>query len=71
MYLLIILNSLHVNIFFDFTSYLKSKGTEQKLTVHITPSQNGVVERHNHAIVEHICALLHASGLPRFLWEAA
>jgi len=35
-----------------FTLYLKSRGTEQKLTVHNTPSHNGVAEHHNHTIVE-------------------
>ena len=54
-----------------FTLYLKSRGTEQKLTMHDTPSQNGVAKRRNHTIVEHIQALLHASGLPRFLWGEA
>ena len=48
----------------DFISHLKSKGTEQKLTVHDTPSQNGVAKHCNCTIVEHIRALLHASGLP-------
>ena len=50
---------------------MKSKGTEQKLTVHDTPSQNGVAKRRNHTIVERIHALLHASGLPQFLWGEA
>jgi len=48
-------------------AYLKSKGTAQKLTVHHTPQHNGVAERCNHTIVEHIQALLHASGLPKYL----
>ena len=38
----------------EFTAYLKSKGTEQKLTVHHTPQHNGVAERCNHTIVKHI-----------------
>jgi len=50
---------------------LKSKGTEQKLTVHDTPQENGVAECRNHMIVEHICALLHASGLLKMLWGEA
>ena len=50
--------------------YLKKQGTDQKLTAHDT-SQNGVAERHNHAIAERIQALLHASGLPKFLWGKA
>jgi hypothetical protein len=55
----------------DFELYLKSKGTVQKLTVHDTPQHNGVAERRNRTIVERIRALLHASGLPRFLWGEA
>jgi len=55
----------------EFTVYLKSKGTVQKLTVHHTPQHNSVAERHNWTIVEHIRALLHASGLPKYLWGEA
>jgi hypothetical protein len=55
----------------EFTVYLKSKGTAQKLTVHNTPQQNGVAERRNRTIVERVRALLHSSGLPRFLWGEA
>ena len=51
-----------------FVTYLKSKGTVSKLTVHDTPQHNGVAERRNRTIVEHIRALLHANGLPRYLW---
>ena len=35
-----------------FTLYLKSRGTEQKLTVHDTPAHNGVAEHRNRMIVE-------------------
>ena len=55
----------------EFVLYLKSKGTEQKLTVHNMPQENGVAERQNRTIVERIRALLHASGLPRTLWGEA
>jgi hypothetical protein len=55
----------------EFMLYLKSKGTEQKLTVHDTPQENGVAERRNRTIVERIHALLHASGLPKMLWGEA
>jgi hypothetical protein len=54
-----------------FVLYLKSKGTAQKLTVHDTPQHNGVAERRNRTIMERVRALLHASGLPRFLWGEA
>jgi len=43
----------------EFTAYLKSKGTAQKLTVHHTP-QHSVAERRNCTIVKHIRALLHS-----------
>jgi hypothetical protein len=55
----------------EFTVYPKSKGTVQKLTVHNTPQQNGVAKRRNRTIIERVRALLHASGLPRFLWGEA
>ena len=55
----------------DFKTYLKSKGTISKLTVHDTPQHNGVGERRNQTIVKHIRALLHASGLPRTMWGEA
>src|SRR6202044_3154905 len=55
----------------EFILHLKKQGTDQKLTVHDTASQNGVAERRNRTIVERIQALLHASGLPRFLWGEA
>ena len=54
-----------------FVEYLKSKGTQQKLNVHDTPQQAGVAERRNRTIGERIRALLHASGLLKFLWGEA
>ena len=48
----------------EFVSHLKAQGMEQKLTVHDMPAHNGVAERRNHTILEHIQALLHASVLP-------
>ena len=55
----------------EFTAHLESKGTVRKLTVHDTPAHNGVAERRNRTIVERIRALLHSSGLPKFLWGEA
>jgi len=55
----------------EFITHLKSKGTVSKFTVHDTPQHNGVAERRNRTIVEHIRALLYASGLPRALWGEA
>jgi hypothetical protein len=55
----------------EFVTYLKSRGTEQKLNVHDTLQHAGVAERRNRTIAERIHALLHASGLPKFLWAEA
>ena len=55
----------------DFVNYLKTKGTVQKLNVHDTPQHAGVAERRNRTIGERVRALLHASGLPKFLWAEA
>ena len=54
-----------------FVEYLKSQGTTQKLNVHDTPQQAGVAERRNRTIGERIQVLLHARGLPKFLWGEA
>ena len=54
-----------------FILYLKSQGTEQKLTMHDMLAHNGVAECHNCTIMEHVRALLHASGLPKSLWGEA
>ena len=51
----------------EFTKYLKSKGTEHRVTVHDTPEHNGVTERLNRTLVERVCALIHASRLPKSL----
>ena len=55
----------------EFVVYLESKGTTQKLNVHDTPQHLGVAERRNRTIVERVRALLHMSGLPKFLWGEA
>src|SRR5258707_2041941 len=54
-----------------FRAHLKAAGTEHRLTVHDTPAQNGVVERLNRTLIEHVRAMLHASGLPMSLWGEA
>ena len=41
----------------EFILHLKKQGTNQKLTMHNTLSQNGVAEHQNHTIVECIQAL--------------
>lgn len=55
----------------EFTQYLKSQGTEQKLTVHDTPEENEVTEKLNHTLLEKVHAMLHDSSLPKFLWGEA
>ena len=49
----------------EFTKYLKSKGTERRVTVHNTPEHNGVAERLNRTLVERVRAMMHASGMPK------
>jgi hypothetical protein len=36
--------------------------------VHDTPEHNGIAERLNRTLLEKVRAMLHASGLPKFLW---
>lgn len=55
----------------EFSQHLRAKGTERKLTTHDTPQHNGVAERLNRTLIERVRAVLHASGLPKFLWGEA
>ena len=55
----------------EFTKYLKSKGTERRVTMHDTPEHNGVAERLNQTLVERVRAMMHASGMPKSLWGEA
>ena len=55
----------------EFTKYLKSKGTECRVTVHDTPEHNGVAERLNRTLVERVCAMMYASGMLKSLWGEA
>jgi hypothetical protein len=55
----------------DFVWHLKSADTKQKMAVHDTQSVNGVAERFNCVILERVRVMLHASGLPRFIWAEA
>src|SRR5271168_3746305 len=45
--------------------------TIQNLTVHDTPEHNGVAKRLNCTLLEKVRPMLHASGLPKFLWGEA
>jgi hypothetical protein len=55
----------------SFVTHLKAAGTRQKLNVHDTPQHAGVSERFNQTVIERTRAMLHASGLSRFLWGEA
>ena len=54
-----------------FEEYLDSKGIQLKLTMHHTPEEDGVSKQLNHTLMEKVCAMLIASGLPIFLWGEA
>ena len=55
----------------EFSWYLKLEGTERKLTTHDMPQHNSIAERLNRTLVERVCMVLHASGLPKTLWGEA
>ena len=55
----------------EFVLYLKRQGMVQCLTVHDPPQHNGIAECLNQMILERVRALLHASGLLKFLWGEA
>jgi len=55
----------------EFNEHLCCQGTIHRLTVHDTPEYNGVSERLNRTLIEKVRAMLHASGLPKFLWGEA
>ena len=54
-----------------FSAHLKKTGTVRKLVVHDTPEHNGVAKRLNRTLLEKVRAMLHESGLPKFLWAEA
>ena len=51
--------------------WCNSQGIELQVTAPYSPLQNGVAEQMNHTLVELARAMLSASELPEFLWEAA
>ena len=55
----------------EFTEHLKKAGMVRKLVVHDTPEHNGVAERLNRTLLEKVRAMLHKTGLPKFLWAEA
>ena len=54
-----------------FTKYLAERGTTRRLTVHDTPSSNGISERCNGILADHVRSMLIDSDLPKFLWGEA
>ena len=54
-----------------FDDHLGKQGTLRIAAPHDTPEYNGVSERLNRTILERTRAVLHASGLPKFLWGEA
>lgn len=55
----------------DFRDHLLARGTERRLTTHDTPEHNGIAESLNRRLLERVRAMLHHSGLPKFLWGEA
>ena len=55
----------------EYSEHLKKAGTVRKLVVHDTPEHNRVAERLNCTLLEKVRAMLHDSGLPKFLWAEA
>ena len=55
----------------EFSNHLAKMGTIQNLLVHDTSEHNGIAERLNCTLLEKVQAMLHASGLPKFLWGEA
>ena len=55
----------------EFSDHLKKAGMTRRLTVHDTPEHNGVAERGNRTDLELARAMIHDSGLPKFLWADA
>ena len=54
-----------------FAAHLRQRGTTRLLTVHDSSPSNGIAERCNGVLLEHVRALLVDSGLPKFLWKEA
>ena len=55
----------------EFVNHLRQQGTTRQLTVHDSPQSNGIAERCNGVLLNHVRALLADSGLPKFLWKEA
>jgi hypothetical protein len=54
-----------------FGNHLSAQGTKHKLTIHDSPSQNGVTECLNQTLLSHSRACMLATDLPKSLWAEA
>jgi len=55
----------------EFTDHLEQTGMVCHLTVHGSPQSNSMAEQGNRTHIERACAMLIATGLPKFLWAEA
>ena len=55
----------------EFGTYLKSKRTECRVTIHDTLEHNGIAERLNRSLLEQMQAMINASMLSKTLWGEA
>lgn len=55
----------------EFSAHLQKARTVRKLIIHDTPEHNGVAKHLNRMILKKVRAMLHDSGLPKFLWAEA
>jgi hypothetical protein len=55
----------------EFTNHLENSGTVRHLTVHDSPSSNGIAECANRTLLDGARAMLDDSGLPKNLWAEA
>ena len=55
----------------DFSKWLSAKGIEHQTSTRYTPQQNGVAERYNRTVGEHVCAILAETGLDNKWWAEA
>lgn len=55
----------------DVKAFLLSKGIRHELSTPRAPEQNGYIERQNRTVLEAAKSMLHARGLPEYLWAEA
>ena len=55
----------------EFIDHLRQRGTTCQLTMHDSPQSNGLAERCNRVLLNHVHTLPADSGLPKFLWKEA